>query len=300
MNDKGNPDESQIPEEQHGYVLPGGERLSPDQYEARLKAEAASAKEPKESEDANYKLAGFYLGEGRPLLAYPILKAIRDTTGDGDRKKECENWLELILGKRKRPPTERAREDHAAMLIRLGMRFAYGGEAGTALAYFGKAIAHTGNPETKAFCFLEMGKLAERHREYQDAVGFYSRAFELEQEGNETWYFLNNNLGYSLNQIGRHAEAEGYCRRAIAVDPSRHNAHKNLGLSLRGQGRYREAAASLLEAVKHNPGDTRAMGHLEEMLECRQELYREIFGIETGGLEQLRKVVYQATQRSWH
>jgi tetratricopeptide (TPR) repeat protein len=300
MDDTSKPDEMQAPVDPGGYILPDGECLTADQLEARLKAEAASGKSPKESEEAKYKLATFYLVEAKPLLAYPILKAIRESTDDGERIAKCEKWLEVILGKRKRPPTERAKEDHATMLVRFGICFAYGDGPGTALAYFEKAVAFTENPKTKAYCFLEMGKLAERHREYENAARFYSKAFELEPEGNETWYFLNNNLGYSLNQIGRHAEAEGYCRRAIAIDPSRHNAHKNLGLSLRGQGRYREAVASFIEAVKNDPADTRAMGHLEEMLECRQELYREIFGIETGGLEQLRKVVYQATQQSWH
>lgn len=285
-------------ENPEGYVLPDGEYVTVDELEARLKAAVKSSQDPKELEEANFKLASFYLEEARPLQAYPILTAIQGSTSDEDRKNRCARWLGVILGGRKRPPTERAKENHAAMLIRLGMAFAYGGPI-TAWNYFTKAIP-LGSPQIKAECYLEMGKLCERSRKYQAAADNYSKAFTLPQEENETWFFLNNNLGYSLNQIGRHVKAESYCRRAIAIDPLRYNAHKNLGLSLRGQGKYRDAVASLLEAAKLAPGEPRAMGHLEEMFECRPELYRQIFGIAKGGLEALRKAIFDNSQESVH
>jgi tetratricopeptide (TPR) repeat protein len=159
------------------------------------------------------------------------------------------------------------------MLIQLGIAFAYGGPI-TAWDYFTKAVALTERSETKALCYLKLGALCERGREYQAAADSYSKAFTLPQEENELWYFLNNNLGYSLNQAGRHAEAEHYCRKAISVNPLLYNAHNNLGLSLRGQGKYREAAASFLEATKLAPGEQRAMGHLEDMFECRRSFTR--------------------------
>jgi len=286
-------------ENPEGYVLPDGEYVTVDELEARLKAAVKSSQSPEELEEAQFKLASFYLEEARPLQAYPILVAIHGSTSNEERKNRCTRWLGVILGGRKRPPTERAKENYAAMLIQLGIAFAYGGPI-TAWNYFTKAVALTERPETKALCYLKMGALCEQSREYQAAADNYSKAFTLPQEENELWYFLNNNLGYSLNQAGRHTEAEQYCRKAISVNPLLYNAHKNLGLSLRGQGKYREAVASLLEAGKLAPGEQRAMGHLEEMFECRPELYKQIFGIKKGGLEALRKAIFDNSQESVH
>ena len=83
---------------------------------------------------------------------------------------------------------------------------------------------------------------------------------------------LNNNLGYSLNQVGRHGEAEACCRAAIAIDAGRHNAHKNLGISLEGQGKYLEAAQCFLKAAQAAPDDLRALGHLEDLLARHEEI----------------------------
>jgi tetratricopeptide (TPR) repeat protein len=142
-------------------------------------------------------------------------------------------------------------------------------------AYAEKILALEEDPHLRANLLLNIGRLFEHANDFQAAVATYSRAFELPAERDETWYFLNNNLGYSLNQVGRHAEAEAYCRAAIAIDPDRHNAHKNLGLSLQGQGRYLEAAQCLLEAARINPRDRRALGHLEDLLAQHQEVGRD-------------------------
>ena len=115
----------------------------------------------------------------------------------------------------------------------------------------------------------------ERKRDFPAAAAAYSRAFTLPARQDRTWYLLNNNLGYSLNQIGRHGEAEAYCRAAIAIDPDRHNAHKNLGLSLQGQGRYLEAALCLLKAAQTDPEDLRALGHLEDLLAQHEEIGKD-------------------------
>ena len=92
-----------------------------------------------------------------------------------------------------------------------------------------------------------------------------------------TRYFLHNNLGYSMTQLGMFAEGEKYCRTAIEIDPQRHNSYKNLGLALQGQGIYPEAAACLIRAAFICPTDSRAVGHLEEILANHQEeVEREI------------------------
>jgi tetratricopeptide (TPR) repeat protein len=111
-----------------------------------------------------------------------------------------------------------------------------------------------------------MGQARENSRNYKAAVEVYSRAFELPQEKNEIWYFLNNNLAYCLNQERLYMQAQKHCRVAIEIDSQRHNAHKNLGIALQGEKHYADAAMSFICATRLCPADGRALGLLENLL----------------------------------
>jgi len=114
MDDTNKPDEMQDPVDPGGYILPDGKYLTADQLEERLKVEAASGKSPKESEEAKYKLANFYLGERKPLLAYPIFKAVREAVHRGT--------LQDPLPRRFLVPGSDARRDHEEVPSRLHRR----------------------------------------------------------------------------------------------------------------------------------------------------------------------------------
>lgn len=131
------------------------------------------------------------------------------------------------------------------------------------------------NLEGKAQIVLALGQMAEQANDYLLAVSFYREALSMKPATSWTWYFIQNNLGYSLNQLGRHDEAEIYCRRAIATHPEFPNAHKNLGLALKGLQRLRDAAISFLTATHVQPLDHRATQHLRELLESHPELQSE-------------------------
>ena len=169
-----------------------------------------------------------------------------------------------------------AKESHPGELKRLLWGLArerdelakYGGAA----AYLEKVLTLEADPDARVRCFLAIGQAFERARAFEAVVAAYSRAFVLPAQKNDTWHFLNNNLGYSLNQIGRHGEAEAYTRAAIAIDPGRHNAHKNLVISLQGQGNYLEAPRSFLRATHAQPDDVRALDHLEDLLAKHEEI----------------------------
>lgn len=256
------------------FILPDGQVLTLDQMEAMLKKKAASVRHPRERAEAQMELARFYLSIAKPLKAYPILEAILPSTQEPERKESCEQLLELIRGGRKRPPSERAREQYAEMLIRLGRAFFK--RYPTAWAYLRKAASMIKSQKKMAECLLDMGRLCERIDNYDDAVQYYSQALTMPQGTDDTWYWLNNNLGYSLARLERYAEAETYCRRAIAINRFRLNAHKNLGLSLRGQGKFLDAATSFLVASISCPDDKRALNHLGEMLKDHPELRQGI------------------------
>jgi tetratricopeptide (TPR) repeat protein len=126
--------------------------------------------------------------------------------------------------------------------------------------------------ESKATCMLTMGQAMEQVGDYETAIRYYRAALALEPVEPFTWYFINNNLGYSLNVLGRHAEGEDYCRRAIQIDPQRPNAHKNLGISLAAQGDLREAAKCFVLATQANASDQRAFRLLQDLLKEHPEL----------------------------
>ena len=146
--------------------------------------------------------------------------------------------------------------------------------------YLERYIASTDDLEKRAGCFLALGQSMEQMRDFESAIVFYSRAFVLEPANNGTWYLIHNNLGYCLNHFGRYSEAEGYCRSAIKIDPSRHNAYKNLGVSLAGQGDFANAAENLIRATKANASDGRALKLLEQLLVEHPEVKAEMPDIE--------------------
>lgn len=111
-----------------------------------------------------------------------------------------------------------------------------------ALDYLRQNMALQPDTEHKAHCVLAMGQTMEQVGDYEAAVRFYREAFAHEPVNTGVWYFINNNLGFSLNALGRFEEGEQYCRAAITIDRQRPNAFKNLGLALQGQRRFREAA----------------------------------------------------------
>jgi tetratricopeptide (TPR) repeat protein len=135
--------------------------------------------------------------------------------------------------------------------------------------------AWTEDPGKQAAGYLALGQLLEQQDRYAEAEAAYARGLALLPPAGEVGYLLHNNRGYCLNILGRHAEAEVHCRAALAMAPTRFNAHKNLGLALAGQGQFVEAARCLLEADRRWPGDGRARRHLAELLAAHPEVLVE-------------------------
>jgi len=120
--------------------------------------------------------------------------------------------------------------------------------------------------ESVARAWLATGCEQEHLLDWEGAVESYNQALAADPADPRVRYFANNNLGYSLLQLGRFDEAEEYCEAAILINPEQYNAHKNLGLAREGQGRWLDAAMSLAEAVRLCPQDTRAWLHLQQLL----------------------------------
>ena len=130
-----------------------------------------------------------------------------------------------------------------------------------AFSYLERLISNCELSSTKVIWYMKMGIVMEEVRDYESAILCYSRVFSLKPSMDMNRYFMHNNIGYCLNQLGRYGEAESYCRDAIQVNPIRHNAYKNLGVSLEGQGQYLQAAECYSRATMLCPKDPHAAEH---------------------------------------
>jgi len=167
-------------------------------------------------------------------------------------------------------------KEHANALWQLMRLMSITGRHAEGLAILDALIASAVDTEARAEIALATGQLMEGVGDFASAAGAYARGIGLESVGPMTRYFLHNNLGYSLNQLGQHAEAERVCRAAIAIDPQRFNAHKNLGVACEARGSYAEAARAFLRAAHCEASDPRALGHLEALVDAHPEVASEI------------------------
>ena len=165
------------------------------------------------------------------------------------------------------------------------------GQTDKAMDHLRRLLERTDNVDVKAQIILGLGQTAEARRDFVLAVEFYRHALVHEPLDKRCWYFIHNNLGYSLNKLGAFAEAERYCLTAIQINPARPNAFKNLGLALQGQGRYRDAAQCFVKGTQTNAADPRSLGHLEALLKEHPELRLEF----TDDLTCCRKAVVVAS-----
>lgn len=165
-----------------------------------------------------------------------------------------------------------------------------------ASASFRRALGFAGSDSEKAFLLVGIGLTCERLCDYSGAQEAYAGALALRSAPEEPRYWANNNLAYCLNVTGRCAEAEPYCRAALAIDPNRHNAHKNLGLSLQGQGKLVQAALSFVRAAQMYPADVRALSHLECLVRDNPVLLAERPDLREG-LDLCRRLAGRGAER---
>ncbi len=67
-----------------------------------------------------------------------------------------------------------------------------------------------------------------------------------------------------------------YLKGAQGIAPKRPNAYKNLALAYQGLGEVTKAGELFMEATRVDPGDPRALGHLEVLFRKNPTLEREI------------------------
>ena len=140
------------------------------------------------------------------------------------------------------------------------------------LACLRQILSRMPDAEGKARTILGLGQMMESVGDYKAAVMYYKEALALEPSQTDVWYFISNNLGFSLIQLSQFSEGATWCRRAIETNPNRANAYKNLGMALSGQGDFQGAATCFVAATQVDAADPRAFKLLEELLQHHPEL----------------------------
>lgn len=213
------------------------------EIERKLLREMERAGSRDKQEEAAMALAEYYLDTVRPLEALSLFERISSATADARRREFSDYFLRRLDGKRiediagaeQRGSLEEVLEQMFYIYLRMG-------NSALAARYLQRIVAVTDDPDVKANCLLSLGELNEKAGDYGRAVANYAAALRLPPGGGETWYLVNRNMARCLNVCGRFREAEGYCRRAIAIDPARRDVRTILAASLKGQGRHAQAA----------------------------------------------------------
>jgi tetratricopeptide (TPR) repeat protein len=97
-----------------------------------------------------------------------------------------------------------------------------------------------------------LGMLLAQRGDFAGAIGFLTRAVEIEPQIAAAWTMLGN----CHSNLQQHAEAADALNRAIALQPNDAVAHFGLGHTLTALGRDGEADASYKRALVLNPGLT--------------------------------------------
>ncbi len=127
-------------------------------------------------------------------------------------------------------------------------------------------------PSARTMLWLHAGVACERTGRFDAAVAAYEQGRLRGSRDLDQVYWLHNNAGYALNQLGRHDEASSLLAVAVDLAPEPHNAWKNLGMAWQGLGRIEAAAVAYGRAFLIETADRRALALLEDLVLAHREL----------------------------
>jgi tetratricopeptide (TPR) repeat protein len=119
-----------------------------------------------------------------------------------------------------------------------------------------------GRAPTHAQALHLLGVLVHQAGRHEDAVGYIRRAIASGPPSTEFHY----NLGVALQVLGRRQEAIATYQQALRLNPDHPQAHNNLGHAFLVEGRLDEALASLRQALRLSPDYAEAHANLGEAL----------------------------------
>jgi tetratricopeptide (TPR) repeat protein len=150
------------------------------------------------------------------------------------------------------PETEETAAARAELHYTLGGLCHWDRKYEKALAHF--RVAHDlaerlGNTQLRAWSLNGLGNVYDNLGRYEEAIGSFERAIDLDPEDAHP----HNGLGNVYYQQGRYEEAIAAYQRAIELDPEIAYPHNGLGNVYYQQGRYEEAIAAYQRAIELDP-----------------------------------------------
>jgi Flp pilus assembly protein TadD len=97
---------------------------------------------------------------------------------------------------------------------------------------------------------------------FNEAEASYKQAIALKPDYTKAHF----NLGITLQELGKFNEAEASYKQAIALKPDYAEAYNNIGITLQELGKFNEAEASYKQAIALKPDYTEAHNNLGEAL----------------------------------
>lgn len=171
--------------------------------------------------------------------------------------------------------------DNAPVLHLLGLVAYQRGDAATAVAELGKAVALA--PDQPDY-FSNLGLALRANHQPQQAVEAYRKALQLAPRDAA----IQNNLGSALHDLKRYDEAEASYRTALAVEAQNPSALFNLGNLLSDLARHAEAVQCYRQALRWMPQDADIHNNLANALresgqfEPALASYREALRLQPG------------------
>lgn len=138
--------------------------------------------------------------------------------------------------------------DNAQVLHLLGLAAYQRGDAATAVAEIGKAVAI--NPNQPDY-FCNLGLALRANGQPQQAVAAYRRALQLSPRD----AVIHSNLGSALQYLQLPDEAEASYRTSLKLEPDNPSTLFNLGNLLSDRARHAEAVQCYRQALRWMPQD---------------------------------------------
>lgn len=158
-------------------------------------------------------------------------------------------------------------------------------------------LEHARSTEEMCEAYFSLGLMMEQQEDWRSASAWYEAAKRSGTSNDYLMYYIYNNLGYCLNQLGRFEESLPLFRTAVEIDALRANAFKNFGACLEGLGHFVGAARMYIVATRADAADSRALRHLDRLRKRHPEVCDHIRDLDNQISKCREAVTYAARER---
>ncbi len=192
-----------------------------------------------------------------------------------------------------------------AFRLNLGEILISNNQDAEAKAHFEQALAHLQNsiyfhpPKEDARAYLNLGALAGRAREFDQAKQYLEKALQINPDSAAAYTYMG---GVLIESDRNYDAAMTYLGKAIEMEPVNDVAHDYMGTALFNLDRYPEAAQHFQTALGINPSNKEAQQHLalanERVLQANESTYTglALTAARSGKFDEARRFLERALE----